>query len=95
MGAAYAVSEQWHDVCFSRCIPLHNQTPEPVMKANVGNLDRVVRIVLGLGLLSLTVMGPQTWFGLLGLIPLATATMGFCPLYTLLGLSTCPVKQGA
>ncbi len=65
------------------------------MKANVGNLDRVVRIVLGLGLLSLTVMGPQTWFGLLGLIPLATATMGFCPLYTLLGLSTCPVKQGA
>jgi hypothetical protein len=65
------------------------------MKANVGNLDRVVRIVLGLGLLSLTVMGPQTWFGLLGLIPLATATMGFCPLYTLLGISTCPMKQGA
>ena len=65
------------------------------MKANVGNLDRVVRIVLGLGLLSLTVMGPQTWFGLLGLIPLATATMGFCPLYTLLGISTCPTKQGA
>jgi hypothetical protein len=65
------------------------------MKANVGNLDRVVRIVLGLGLLSLTVMGPQTWFGLIGLIPLATATMGFCPLYTLFGFSTCPVKQGA
>jgi hypothetical protein len=65
------------------------------MKANVGNLDRVVRIVVGLALLSLTVMGPQTWFGLIGLIPLATATMGFCPLYTLFGFSTCPVKQGA
>lgn len=65
------------------------------MKANVGNLDRVVRIVVGLALLSLTVMGPQTWFGLLGLIPLATATMGFCPLYTLFGFSTCPMKQGA
>ncbi len=63
------------------------------MKANVGNLDRVARIVLGLGLLSMTVMGPQTWFGLLGLIPLATATMGFCPLYTVFGISTCPAKQ--
>ena len=65
------------------------------MNANVGNLDRVARIVLGLGLLSLTVMGPQTWFGLLGLIPLATAIMGFCPLYTVFGFSSCPVKQKA
>jgi hypothetical protein len=65
------------------------------MNANVGNLDRVARIVLGLGLLSLTVMGPQTWLGLLGLIPLATAIMGFCPLYTLFGFSSCPVKQKA
>ena len=65
------------------------------MNANVGNLDRVARIILGLGLLSLTVMGPQTWFGLLGLIPLATAIMGFCPLYTVFGFSSCPVKQKA
>jgi hypothetical protein len=65
------------------------------MNANVGNLDRVARIVLGLGLLSLTVMGPQTWLGLLGLIPLATAIMGFCPLYTLFGFSSCPVKPKA
>ena len=65
------------------------------MNANVGHLDRVARIVLGLGLLSLTVMGPQTWFGLLGLIPLATAIMGFCPLYTVFGFSSCPVKQKA
>ncbi|MBU6159746.1 MAG: DUF2892 domain-containing protein [Myxococcales bacterium] len=49
------------------------------MKANVGNLDHVARIVLGPGLLSLTVMGPRTWFGLPGLIPLATATMGVLP----------------
>ena len=65
------------------------------MNANVGNLDRVARIVLGRGLLSLTVMGPQTGFGLLGLIPLATAIMGFCPLYTVFGFSSCPVKQKA
>jgi hypothetical protein len=65
------------------------------MKLNVGNLDRVVRIVVGLALLSLVVMGPQTWFGLLGLIPLATAAAGFCPLYTLFGISTCPVKRAA
>jgi hypothetical protein len=74
-------------------VPHGTRTPEIVMKANVGNLDRVARIVLGLGLLSMTVMGPQTWFGLLGLIPLATATMGFCPLYTVFGISTCPAKQ--
>ncbi len=55
-------------------------------------LERVIRVGLGLGLLSLTLIGPRTPWGYLGLVPLATGLLGSCPLYTLLGLSTCPVK---
>ncbi len=55
---------------------------------NVGPADRVVRVVLGLGLLSLTQAGPATPWGYLGVVPLLTAVVGTCPLYTLLGWST-------
>lgn len=60
-----------------------------MLKVNVGNIDRALRIVLGLVLLSLVFVGPQTYWGLLGLIPLATALMKSCPAYTLIGVSTC------
>jgi len=65
------------------------------MLANVGRPDRIVRIVLGLALLSLLVVTepPVRWFGLIGLVPLLTGSFGFCPLYRLLGLSTCPVER--
>lgn len=56
-------------------------------------IDRVLRIVLGLGLLSLVVTGPQTLWGLIGLIPLVTGVLGTCPVYSLFGLSTCPVSD--
>jgi hypothetical protein len=59
------------------------------MTHNEGTLDRAVRIVLGLILLSLIFIGPQTWFGLIGLVPLATGIVGFCPLYRVFGLRTC------
>ena len=59
------------------------------MTANVGGIDRVLRIVVGLVLLSLVFVGPQTPWGWLGLIPLATAIVGWCPPYALFGLSTC------
>jgi hypothetical protein len=62
------------------------------MTHNEGTVDRVVRIVLGLVLLSLIFVGPHTWFGLLGLVPLVTGAVGFCPLYRVLGLRTCPVN---
>jgi len=68
------------------------------MKANVGSIDRVLRIALGLGLLSAVFLldDPARWFGLIGLVPLLTATVRFCPLYTVLGVSTCPAdRQGA
>jgi len=60
---------------------------------NEGTLDRIVRIVLGIVLLSLTLVGPQTLWGLIGLVPLITGVLGFCPLYKILGLRTCPLKH--
>jgi len=60
------------------------------MKLNVGNVDRVLRIVVGLVLLSLTVLGPQSPWGLLGIVPLLTGVFRFCPAYAVLGMSTCP-----
>jgi hypothetical protein len=65
------------------------------MRRNIGSFDRTVRIVLGIGLLALVFIGPQTAWGYLGLIPLATALIGFCPLYRLVGWSTCHVKADA
>lgn len=59
------------------------------MGTNVGGIDRVLRVVAGLVLLSLIFVGPKSWWGLVGLVPLATAAIGFCPLYPLVGLSTC------
>ncbi|KIC18011.1 MULTISPECIES: YgaP family membrane protein [unclassified Leisingera] len=63
------------------------------MPRNEGTLDRALRIILGLILLSLVFIGPQTPWGLIGLVPLATGLMGYCPLYQILGLSTCPLKK--
>lgn len=60
---------------------------------NEGNVDRVLRVVLGVALLSLVFVGPQSWWGLVGLVPLMTGLVGSCPLYTLFGVSTCPRKS--
>ena len=64
-----------------------------LLKHNVGTLDRAARIALGLGLLSLTVAGPHTAWGYIGLVPLLTGLVGSCPLYTVLGFSSCPLKH--
>jgi hypothetical protein len=61
------------------------------MKTNEGKWDRIFRVVLGLGLLSLVFVGPQTLWGLIGLIPLLTGAIGFCPLYKVIGMDTCPL----
>ncbi|AEY00876.1 hypothetical protein GU3_05600 [Oceanimonas sp. GK1] len=58
------------------------------MEKNVGNVDRVIRIILGLVLIALVFVGPQTPWGWLGVIPLATAFVSFCPLYKLLGIKS-------
>ena len=59
------------------------------MTRNVGNLDRLIRALVGIAALSLVIVGPQTLWGLLGLIPLGTALIGWCPPYALLGINTC------
>lgn len=63
------------------------------MSKNEGNIDRVIRVVLGLVLLSLVFVGPQTWWGLIGIVPLVTGLVGSCPVYSVLGISTCPTKS--
>jgi len=62
------------------------------MSTNVGSIDRVLRIVVGLVLLSLVFVGPQTPWGWIGIVPIVTAIVGWCPAYTLLGIKTCPTK---
>ncbi|MGJ4886764.1 YgaP family membrane protein [Bradyrhizobium sp. HKCCYLRH3099] len=64
------------------------------MTRNVGKIDRLLRIIVGLAVLSLVFVGPQTMWGLLGLIPLGTALVGWCPPYALLGINTCGTKSG-
>ena len=61
--------------------------------ANEGLADRLIRVALGLVLLSLAFVGPQTPWGYIGLIPLLTGIVGFCPLYRLLGINTCPAGR--
>jgi len=63
-----------------------------VFEVNIHPIERVIRGIVGLAVLSLVVWGPKSLWGLLGLIPLATALGGWCPPYSLLGFSTCPKK---
>jgi hypothetical protein len=58
------------------------------MMKNVGGIDRVLRMVVGLVLLALVFVGPQTPWGWIGIVPLATALLGFCPIYLLFKLNT-------
>jgi O-antigen ligase len=64
-----------------------------MFKSNVGTIDRVLRIVLGLALIALTLTGTIGVWGWIGVVPLLTAAIGSCPVYTLLGVSTCPLKK--
>jgi hypothetical protein len=63
-----------------------------ILPTNEGTIDRILRVVVGLGALSTVFVGPQTAWGLLGLIPLVTGLVGSCPIYTMFGVSTCPRK---
>ena len=65
------------------------------MKKNVGGIDKVLRIVLGVVLLVFAFVGPEgiKMWGFIGVVPLLTGLINFCPLYMLLGFSTCPLKK--
>ena len=66
-----------------------------LLPANEGAADRVVRIIVGAGVLSLAFVGPQSPWAYIGAVPLLTGLLGSCPLYTLLGFSTCPLPKSA
>ena len=64
------------------------------MKRNEGTIDRALRIIVGIVLLALVFVGPQTPWGWIGIVPLVTGLVGMCPIYSILGINTCGVKQG-
>jgi hypothetical protein len=70
---------------------LHNPK-ENNMKLNVGGIDRTLRILAGLGLIGWALMGGPVW-AWIGVVPLGTGLIGFCPVYPLLGMNTCPMKK--
>lgn len=63
------------------------------MTPNVGGIDRVLRIIIGLVLLALVFVGPKTAWGWIGIVPLATGLLGWCPPYSIFGINTCSVKK--
>lgn len=64
-----------------------------IFERNEGKFDRAARVILGVAVLSLVFVGPQTMWGLLGLIPIVTGLVGMCPIYRIFGIDTCG-KEG-
>ena len=62
------------------------------MKANVGGIDKILRIVVGIALIAWALMGGPVW-AWIGILPLVTGTLGWCPAYPLIGLNTCPLNK--
>ena len=63
------------------------------MKFNVGGIDRILRIIVGIVLIALTLMGTIGVWGWIGVVPLVTGLFKFCPLYSIIGMNTCPMKK--
>lgn len=63
-----------------------------MFKTNVGSADRFIRILLGIVLIALVFVGPQTPWGWIGIVPLVTGLLRTCPLYSLIGINSCAVK---
>jgi hypothetical protein len=59
------------------------------MKQNIHNIEKIIRVLLGIIILSLVFIGPKSWWGLIGILPILTGLSGWCPPYQLLGISTC------
>lgn len=66
-----------------------------ILPTNEHPLERAVRVVLGLAVLSLVFVGPHTLWGLVGAVPLLTGLLGSCPIYTAFGFSTCRIRTRA
>ncbi|HQO29506.1 MAG TPA: DUF2892 domain-containing protein [Accumulibacter sp.] len=63
------------------------------MKVNVGGIDKILRIVVGIALIAMTLMGVIGAWGWVGVVPLLTGLFGVCPLYSIIGLNTCPLRK--
>jgi hypothetical protein len=63
------------------------------MKLNEGTVDRILRVLVGIIILSLAFVGPKTPWAYLGIVPLLTGAIGFCPLYAILGINTCGLPK--
>lgn len=63
-----------------------------MFKTNVGSADRFIRILVGIALIALVFVGPQTPWGWIGIVPLVTGLLRTCPLYSLIGINSCPAK---
>ncbi|MDD2608424.1 MAG: DUF2892 domain-containing protein [Giesbergeria sp.] len=63
------------------------------MKSNIGGMDRILRIIVGLVLIGLAATNTVGWWGYIGIVPLLTGLFRFCPAYTLLGMNTCPLDK--
>jgi hypothetical protein len=66
---------------------------ELIMKSNVGGIDKILRIAVGLGLVAWALVGGGPVWAWIGVVPLATGLLNWCPAYTLLGMNTCPTKK--
>lgn len=66
---------------------------DKIFPNNEHTIERVVRILLGIALIAIVFVGPKTPWGWLGVVPIATGLLGSCPLYTVLGVSTCSMKR--
>jgi len=66
---------------------------DKILPRNEHAAERAVRVLVGIGLLAIAFVGPKTPWGYLGIIPLLTGLIGSCPLYTVFGFSTCPMKD--
>jgi len=64
-----------------------------MFKTNEGTIDRILRVIVGLALIAIVFVGPKTPWGWVGLVPLLTGLVGTCPLYTILGVRTCKLKD--
>jgi hypothetical protein len=88
-----AVTDTARPAAQTACIGAVAGFEEIVMKANVGGIDRAARIAVGIVLLGLALTGTVGVWGWIGVVPLLTGLVGNCPLYSVLGMSTCPMKK--
>jgi hypothetical protein len=66
---------------------------EPIMKTNVGGIDKILRVVVGIALIAMAALGVVGAWGWIGVVPLLTGLFGVCPAYSLLGMNTCPIRK--